>query len=833
MAKDQGLQEHLDWLGYLQPVGLVVSPFALLDAQAHVDRNVFDLQQRFLNHTGDAMPAVRDLPRFCRDVLGWRDSDLVAGPPLEVVLTDYHETLRPTFAVPDGAGSWLLLAEVVGTGVDLDRPPAAEGHGWHASPQAKFERLLRDTHFPLGLLSNGTHLRLVYAPRGKSSGHVTFPVKAMSEVAGRPILGALHMLLGEYRLFSAPEKQRLPAILAASRRFQNLVSTRLAGQVLEALYELLRGFQAADDQRHGDLLRDVLARDPDQVYACLLSVLLRLVFLLYAEDRGLMPAGAVYANHYAVTGLFEQLRTDSGRYPDTMDQRFGAWARLVTLFRLVHDGGRHGDLHLPARAGHLFDPDRYAFLEGRPFGSQRQPGVRLDVPLVPDGVIWRVLEKLLILDGERLAYRSLDVEQIGSVYETMMGFRLEQARGRSIAVKPAKAHGAPSAIDLDELLTVVPAKRNEWLKERTDQALTGAALTALKDAKTVEAIVAALGRKVALEATPRLVPPGAMVLQPSDERRRSGSHYTPRSLTQPIVEKTLRPVLERLGPKPTPDQILSLKVCDPAMGSAAFLVESCRYLSEALVSAWHAHDCVPKNIPPDEDELLHARRLIAQRCLYGVDKNPLAVDLGKLSLWLATLAKDHPFTFLDHALKHGDSLVGLTQEGIRRFHWKPGVQQMLVGQEDLDQRLRLATNFRKRILDAGDEMSPLLKRQELMRADEALGLLRFAGNLVVAAFFSGDNDKRRQSRRDGLLARLTEYLQTGDMGLRPTTDEAALLSGERPVVPFHWEIEFPEVFGRSEPPASAGEVSTPSSAIRRLRARALFQKDIAAAISTG
>ncbi len=166
-----------------------------------------------------------------------------------------------------------------------------------------------------------------------------------------------------------------------------------------------------------------------------------------------------------------------------------------------------------------------------------------------------------------------------------------------------------------------------------------------------------------------------MVLQPSEERRRSGSHYTPRILTEPIVETTLRPILERLGLNPTPEQILDLKVCDPAMGSGAFLVAVCRFLADLLVRAWHAHKCVPKDIPPDEDEILHARRIVAQRCLYGVDKNPMAVDLAKLSLWLATLAKDHPFTFLDHALRHGDSLVGLTKAQIIGFHWKPDKQR--------------------------------------------------------------------------------------------------------------------------------------------------------------
>ena len=93
------------------------------------------------------------------------------------------------------------------------------------------------------------------------------------------------------------------------------------------------------------------------------------------------------------------------------------------------------------------------------------------------------------------------------------------------------------------------------------------------------------------------------------------------------------------------------------MGSGAFLVETCRQVGEHLLSAWRRTDSLPP-IPPDEDEVLLARRTVAQRCLYGVDKNDMAVDLAKLSLWLATLAKEHPFTFLDHALRHGDSLVG-------------------------------------------------------------------------------------------------------------------------------------------------------------------------------
>ena len=281
----------------------------------------------------------------------------------------------------------------------------------------------------------------------------------------------------------------------------------------------------------------MLKDDPNQVYAGLLRVLLRLVFILYAEDRSLLSNDEVYQKYYSVIGLFERLREDAGRYTDTMDHRFGAWAQLLTLFRLIYDGGRHGGLKLLPRKGYLFDPDRYPFLEGRPQGSKRQPGERTEPPRVSDGVVFRVLQNLLILDGERLSYRTLDVEQIGSVYETMMGFNLEVAQGRSIAIKPTKPHGAPTTINLEELLAAKPADRAKWLKEKSDQAVTGQAAVALKEAATPEDAVAALERKVSFAATPRVVPAGAMVLQPSDERRRSGSHYTPRTLTEPIVER--------------------------------------------------------------------------------------------------------------------------------------------------------------------------------------------------------------------------------------------------------------------------------------------------------
>ena len=257
--------------------------------------------------------------------------------------------------------------------------------------------------------------------------------------------------------------------------------------------------------------------------------------------------------------------------------------------------------------------------------------------------------------------------------------------------------------------------------------------------------------------------------------------------------------MERLGPNPTPDQILDLKVCDPAMGSGAFLVAVCRLLADLLVRAWHAHNLVPKDIPPDEDETLHARRIVAQRCLYGVDKNPMAVDLAKLSLWLATLAKDHPFTFLDHALKCGDSLVGLTKAQILGLHWKPEKQRDFA--RAAIEELSRALEQRRQIREAPDGTSEVLLQERLQAADGFLNPGRRYGDLVVSAFFAADNDRRRRERLEMLSDDLAAQRSQFDVARHQRLEAAVgeLRRGPHPVIPFHWEIEFPEVFDWANP----------------------------------
>ena len=819
-SNDPTIRDHQEWLGYLQPNGLVVSPQVLVDQQVIIDRSVLaELQRNFNDALADPpggeceprfgpflQPQVDGTPDgFAIRFLGWHKDQIdwntlerqTIDSSLVVSIPELGATLSPTAALRSPPSSkpeapkYQLLVEEVEPDAPLDDRYQAS-HLWETTRSAKFERLLTETGVPLGILSNGREIRLFYAPRGETAGHLTFDATHMTGTAGRLIVGGLHELLKAYRLTNAPSKALLTALCETSRKYQSTVSAALAEQVLEALYELVRGFQAAHDATHGELLQKHLKGDDDakqDVYRGLLRMLMRSVFLLFAEDRDLLPTSDLYYRNYSLHGLFERLREDDGRHHDTMDSRYGAWSQLLALFRLIYAGSAHPSLALPARHGYLFDSAAFPFLEGRTLALPKPP-------LVSDGCVYRVLEKLLVLKGERLSYRTLDVEQIGSVYETMMGFRMTVAAGASIALKPKKKGGAPIGLDLDAVLAEKPADRAEFIEAGADIALAPNHKKALKDADTHDAIVAALDSRVAHAATPRIVPKGAMLLQPSDERRRSGSHYTPRSLTQPIVAKTLEPILVRLGADARPDQILDLKICDPAMGSGAFLVEVCRQLGKRLEDAWTRYSAAPR-VTAQDDLTTLARRIVAQRCVYGVDKNDMAVDLAKLSLWLATLAKDHPFTFLDHALRHGDSLVGLDLAQLEAFHWDASKPKTFVSVE-IAGKLQDAMRIREEIRRADDS----LFREEQLKAlltqsEQATNALKTAGDLVIAAFFGEVKDRDREALRLQHAAIAQAALKTGDpTAIAHAARTARAIIARNDLIPFHWGIAFPEVFLR-------------------------------------
>ncbi|HUO23050.1 MAG TPA: DNA methyltransferase [Caulobacteraceae bacterium] len=809
MADDAARDPDFEWLDYVPPQGVVAAPAVLRDLGLVPERQT-------AVETGEVR-ALLDAPfdawAFVERVLGW-DARFVAGAPggpdlppgLEVVLPEQADRLVPTWAVMElgEGGDWQMLVRVEAPRVAPDARHSLEG--WEATPHQRLERLLRETGVRAGLLITQREaaagelepeIRLVYAPKGETSGWQVFPVRPMSTVAGRPILGGLKLLLDRSRLFADRTDRRLPAILHASRLAQDTVSEKLSSQVLGALFELLRGLDAAEP----DLVRPLAAEAPGHLYEGLLAVLMRLVFILYAEDRDLLPsrrdeeARRIYDAGYSLRCLHARLTEDAALNPDTMDERRGGWGRLLALFRLIHAG--HPSGFVQARRGGLFDPERYPFLEGR-----AGPAAAARVLGLSDGCLLRILDGLLVLrekgrPPERLSYRTLDVEQIGSVYETVMGFEARLSAGRALAVKGAKS--LPFFVDLDALAAKKGKERLKQLKEDTGLSLSGARAAAVEAAADVEALTQALAPAVDPRGSPGAVPfaPGTPVLQPTDERRRSGSHYTPRSLTQPIVEHALAPAFERLGPDATAEQILDLKVCDPAMGSGAFLVEACRAIATRLAKAWERWPETKPAIPADEldDETLHARRLVAQRCLYGVDRNPRAVELGKLSLWLATLARDHEFTFLDHALKCGDSLVGLDLDQITAVDWDRGKAPTFFGKIVRD-HLSEAEAERDRVRALAEGAGEAELRPMLRRAEAKLEVARRVGDGVIAAFFAESKPKARNRR---LLEFQQDILAAGDWAERAKTFSQGLREGEHPIPPFHWPVEFPEVFSRDNP----------------------------------
>ncbi|WP_437970016.1 DNA methyltransferase [Sorangium sp. So ce260] len=615
-----------------------------------------------------------------------------------------------------------------------------------------------------------------------------------------------------------------------SRAQQAEVAGALADRAFDALGVLLRGFEEAAERDGPGALEDALARGPEHLYGGLLTALLRLVFLLHAEARGLLPVDHPrYAAHLGVRSLFRELEAEHAARPAAMRRRSGAWARLVALFRAVFHGIHDPDLALPARRGQLFDPERYPFLEqsaaGAPGsaharaaaderGEAPRDGDPWRAPSVDDATVRAVLERLLVLDGRPLSYLALDVEQLGGLYEALMGYRVERAAGPTVCLRPERVW-----VSAAEALAQPRARRAAWLAER-------AGLSRREAKKLDEALAAATTEADLLQALGPLrardtevLGAGRLFLQPGAERRRTSSHYTPRSLSAPIVARALEPLLRQMGEEPPSARLLGLAICDPAMGSGAFLMEACRYLADQVATAWtreaaRGDAAAAERLARGREEAVgEARRLVARRCLYGADKNPHAVSLARLSLWLVTRARDEPFTFVDHALRHGDSLVGLDLAQLRGFHWKPAPPLPPLC-DAIDATLERALALRQQLAAAGEGSAgedAARARERLAReAEEAIGRARLLGDLVVGAFFAHEKDRDRLRERHLRAQLASAWLGSGGpppeelLAMQRALREGAP-GGEPPLPAFHWALEFPEVFEEARPDRPAGD----------------------------
>ncbi len=765
---------------------------------------------------------------------------------LEYRHPDYGVTLRPDYAVVDDqkGDEPLMLVTVHEPDVDLDAPV---DDAWAATPAERMVQLCRATETRLGLVTNGERWMLVDAPVGGVTAYASWYARLWAQ---EPVtLQAFLALLGIRRFFTAREEQ-LPALLDESLKHQDEVTEALGEQVRRAVEVLIQALDKADLDRNRELLRGV---EPAELYEAALTVMMRLVFLLSAEERELMDVvkDERFEAYYAVSSLRMQLREQAGLHSEEiLAHRRDAWSRLLAIFRAVYGGIEHEALRMPALGGSLFDPDRFPFLEGRARGASWRTDEARPLP-IDNRTVLLLLESIQTFQGRTLSYRALDVENIGYVYEGLLERTVERAR--TVVLELTAGKGAKKTLyTLDEL-------------ERLHAGGTDALVDALSPAKGIKrnktAIQKDLERPVEADDLARLLtachndqelcdrvapfyhllridrwgyplvyPEGAYMVTTGTDRRETGTHYTPKSLTEAIVKETLEPVVytgpaegrprEEWELKP-PAELLDLKICDPAMGSGAFLVQVCRWLSERLMEAWERAEAEGKAITVDgcvvdsigsaeplptdpEGRLITARRLIAERCIYGVDVNPMAVELAKLSIWLVTLAKGRPFGFLDHNLRAGDSLLGIHDlEQLRFLEMDPkaeGGGRKLFAQaidEAVIEVVELRRKLRRRVIrdihdveimaDLDREARRKLELPELI-ADALVGeVLANGGKAIDTAVLSievGRAIEGDEEAIDALRRRAREGLSTD------------LPAGKPPRWPMHWPLEFPEVFER-------------------------------------
>ena len=763
---------------------------------------------------------------------------------LRVTLPEHGVTITPDFAVVDSSQDNKPLMLIQTYAVDVDLDAATTQHGWVASPAERMVQLCRMTGCRIGLVTNGERWMLVDAPVGAVTTFASWYARIWSQ---EPItLQAFVHLLGIRRFFY-DQSEQLPALFDRSLQYQDEVTDALGVQVRRAVEVLIQALDKADLDRNRELLHDVA---PTMLYEAGLTVMMRLVFLLSAEERGLLLLGDErYEANYAISTLRLQLRTVS---EEILERRWDAWSRLLAIFRVVFGGIEHENLRLPALGGSLFDPDRFPFLEGRSTGTNWRTDTAKPLP-IDNRTVLLLLEAIQQFQGRTLSYRALDVEQIGYVYEGLLERTVKRTDEVTLELDATKNAKMPwvklgelesAKLDGVDRLTKLLIERTgssasrirNDLAKPVDDILADKLLTACQGDTNLRNRIKSYAYLLRTDpwGYPLVYPKGAFIVTTGSDRRETGAHYTPKSLTEAIVVETLTPVIY-IGPsegKPkvdwvlkSPAELLNLKICDPAMGSGAFLVQVCRWLAERLVEAWslaelsgqyvtingevYSKAAGEEPLPRDvEERSIIARRLIAERCLYGVDLNPLAVELAKLSIWLVTLAKGRPFGFLDHSLRCGDSLLGIHRlDQLTELSMTPGqknVQMRLFGR-NIEQAVAEAIELRKRLRQMPIRDIHDVETMAKLDADARTKLEapeRIANAFIAEVFRTGGRANSLDASLTTLSIEAQQYLQgvTGaGQHIRQRANEGLgidLPEGKGLRKPFHWPLEFPEVFAR-------------------------------------
>jgi type I restriction-modification system DNA methylase subunit len=644
------------------------------------------------------------------------------------------------------------------------RPLDTRGSGEHErdfeNPSYQIHVYLQETPVRWAVLTDGRKWRLYYDPTShRLDSYYEIDLPTVLEKGDLEDFKYFYLFFrhGAFLEDSSGECF-LDEVYDESNVFAQVLGEDLQDNIYEAIKILSEGFMQYPDN---DLSED----DLDLIHDSSLIYLYRLIFVLYAESEGrdlLDTNNEIYEESYSLNTLkqdvAEELDSPNPKYHDWQDN---LWDRLDELFKLIDQGSKsrgipEEDLYIPAYNGGLFrtSPDEDDSVEAR-FIANHQVG---------DAYLAEVIELLTRSQNGNgggkifVDYSSLDVRHLGSIYEGLLEYQLDVA---------------------DEPLAVEDG----------------------------EYVPAGEGDEVIVEEGEVHLSTG------SGERKATGSYYTPEYIVEHIVEETLGPLVDDIRSSLVgqsafdeggfaaefAEEIFDLKILDPAMGSGHFLTSAIDYLAREIIDAQERQAAQQGIETVDEDHDINwARRQVAQRCIYGVDLNPLAVELAKVSLWLRTLAAEQPLAFLDHHLKTGNSLVGSDIKEIEELESDAGGAAKNAKLADfgvarkgtIEQLMRIYGDFVAiENQDLADVKEMEAKYDEFER-NKLRQRLEAMANVHTAEEFGLDNvPSDAYKRMAKALESDSQWNQIQDISW---FQDAQNWANEAKY--FHWKLEYPEVF---------------------------------------
>ena len=409
----------------------------------------------------DAAPVVHDdwIRLVLTETLGFTPEILIETGAIPedwtLEVPECQTSVRPDLLLTDPAAgnqhrSPRLLIQIYPRRQDLEG--SIDGSSWAAPPSTRMTQLCRAVGVHLGLVTNGERWMLVYAPQGETAAYVSWYSSLWSQEPDT--FRAFRSLLHARRFFGVNESETLQQMLSDSASYQAEVTEQLGSQVRRAIEVLIRALDRADLDTGRNLLSGVTE---SQLYEAAITVMMRLVFLFFAEESGLLLLGdEMYDQYYSASMLRGQLREEADKVGiEVLERRQDAWIRLLATFRGIFAGVDHESLHLPAYGGSLFDPDRFPFLEGRRSATSWTNAEATPLP-IDNRTVLHLLDALQVLqtggghgDALRLSFRALDIEQIGHVYESLLDH---------VAIRPSSPmlglvgpRGAENEVSIDDL----------------------------------------------------------------------------------------------------------------------------------------------------------------------------------------------------------------------------------------------------------------------------------------------------------------------------------------------------------------------------------------------